>query len=184
MSKHKNKHHQHNNPLKELEKFIMSSVNELLAAIATIARGNQTDPAVLAQINTLNTQMAANNAKLVTNDADDAQSRAINADQQTLIEALIHQLANSNPPAIPVVSGASLAAGSIGGGETVTLSGTGFTGATAVNFGTVAATSFSVASDTSLTCVAPTQAAGTINIIVTTPAGVSLVGTANEYTYA
>ncbi len=153
-----------------LQETMMTDVNALLALIATIAKSNQTDPAVTAQIATLNAEMTA--AQI----SDD--------NQEVLIEALIHQLAASNPPVLPVVSGISLMDGSVNGGEIITLTGTGFTGATSVKFGTIDATSFSVVSDTSITAVAPEQGAAMVNVTVTTPSGTSLVGTANEYTYA
>jgi hypothetical protein len=41
---------------------------------------------------------------------------------------------------------------------TVTVTGSGFSGATAVNFGSLAATSFSVTSATTLTAVSPARA--------------------------
>src|SRR5208283_14619 len=43
---------------------------------------------------------------------------------------------------VPAVTGISPAAGPVAGGTTVTITGTGFTGATAVTFGTTAATSY------------------------------------------
>ncbi len=162
----------------------MKSVAELLAAIATIAKGNATDPAVIAELADLKTQMAANNAKLVANDADDAESKQINADQQVLIEALIHQLENAPPPVIPVVSGVSPNTGAIAGGETFVLSGTGFTGVTAVNFGDVAAESFTVDSDTQITAVSAAQDAATVSVTVVAPSGTSVAATANEVTFA
>ena len=55
-------------------------------------------------------------------------------------------------------------------GTTVTISGTGFTGATAVTFHETPATSFTVASDTSITTSVPTDAT-TGPISVTTPGG-------------
>ena len=62
------------------------------------------------------------------------------------------------------------------GGTIVTITGTDFTGATAVSFGGVAASSFAVVSPTSITAVvAPAGASG--NVSVTTPGGtVSLAG--------
>ena len=50
--------------------------------------------------------------------------------------------------AAPTVTGISPTAGPLAGGTSVTITGTGFTGATAVDFGTIAATSFTVNSDT------------------------------------
>ena len=52
-----------------------------------------------------------------------------------------------------------------GRGEVVTISGTGFTGATSVNFGGVAAASFTVDSDTQITATAPAAfTTGPINV--------------------
>ncbi|WP_218062940.1 IPT/TIG domain-containing protein [Arthrobacter sp. SDTb3-6] len=55
--------------------------------------------------------------------------------------------------------------------ETVTISGSGFTGTTGVKFGASNATSFQVVSDTSLTAVMPAGSAGSAQITVTTPNG-------------
>jgi gliding motility-associated-like protein len=56
-----------------------------------------------------------------------------------------------------------------GNGETVVITGTGFTGATVVKFGNVNATSFVVNSDTQITAVVGTGASGTI--LVQNPSG-------------
>jgi hypothetical protein len=87
-------------------------------------------------------------------------------------------------PTAPVVSGVSPSSGTTGGGTIVNITGSGFTGATAVSFGTVAATSFTVYSDSTITATAPPQAAGTVDITVTTPSGPSAVASADHYTYS
>jgi len=87
----------------------------------------------------------------------------------------------ANPPA---VSSASPTSGSTGGGNTVTVSGSYFTGASAVNFGTLSAVSFTVVNDSTILAVAPPQAAGTYDISVVTPTGTSVVGTSDHYTYS
>ncbi|MEU4345259.1 IPT/TIG domain-containing protein, partial [Nocardia sp. NPDC023852] len=56
------------------------------------------------------------------------------------------------------------------GGNTVTLTGTGLTGAGAVDFGGTAAVSFTVVSDTEITAVAP-AGTGTVTVTVTAPGG-------------
>ncbi|MGO4648004.1 IPT/TIG domain-containing protein, partial [Nocardia sp. 2YAB30] len=72
--------------------------------------------------------------------------------------------------AVPSLTSISPIAGPVTGGTTVTLTGTGFTGATAVNFGATPATSFTVNSNTQITAVAP-AGTGTVLVTVTTPGG-------------
>ena len=71
----------------------------------------------------------------------------------------------------PAVASVAPATGSAGGGTSVTITGTAFTGATAVTFGGVSATSFTINSARSITAVAPPHAAGAVAIEVTTPNG-------------
>ncbi|HLN42637.1 MAG TPA: IPT/TIG domain-containing protein, partial [Acidimicrobiales bacterium] len=88
------------------------------------------------------------------------------------------------PPVGPVVNSVSPSGGPIAGGTSVTVTGTNLTGATAVNFGGTAGTGVSVnGGGTSLTVNAPAEAAGTINVTVTTPAGTSATSSADDYTY-
>jgi len=58
--------------------------------------------------------------------------------------------------------------------STITITGTNFTGATAVSFGGVAASSFSVVNDKTITAVVGTGSSG--NIVVTTPGGNATFG--------
>jgi hypothetical protein len=69
------------------------------------------------------------------------------------------------------------------GGTTVTITGTNFTGATAVNFGALGALSFKVVSATTITAVSPPQAPGVVFVSVTTPAGTSADITFDHFTY-
>ncbi len=80
-------------------------------------------------------------------------------------------LINTTALAAPTVTSATPSTGSTIGGTTVTITGTGFGGATAVLFGGVAATSFTVNSSTSITAVIPAHAAGTVSIMVVTGGG-------------
>jgi hypothetical protein len=84
----------------------------------------------------------------------------------------------------PVVSSVSPATGSTAGGDSVTITGTGFTGATSVMFGTVAGTNVVVNGDTSITVTSPAGSAGQVDITVVTPSGTSAVVTGDEFTYA
>jgi hypothetical protein len=84
----------------------------------------------------------------------------------------------------PAVTGVSPSSGPLAGGPTVTINGTGFTGATAVDFGSAAASSFTVNGDTSITATAPAAAsAGAVDVTVTTPAGTSVASPADQYSY-
>ena len=81
------------------------------------------------------------------------------------------------------VSSLSPTGGPVGGGTLVTITGSGFTGATAVDFGTAPATSFSVVSDTTITAASPAGTAGTVNVNVTTPAGTSANSSGSLFAY-
>jgi hypothetical protein len=66
----------------------------------------------------------------------------------------------------------------------VTITGTNLTGATQVDFGTKAATSFHVVRPTQIVAISPPESPGTVDVFVTTPAGNSPDnGAANDYTY-
>ncbi|MBF6471014.1 MULTISPECIES: IPT/TIG domain-containing protein [Nocardia] len=77
----------------------------------------------------------------------------------------------SRSTALTLIS-ASPGSGPIIGGTTVILTGTNLTGATAVGFGTIPATSFTIDSATRITAVSP-AATGVVHITVTTPSGQS-----------
>jgi len=87
------------------------------------------------------------------------------------------------PPTSPTVSAVSPSSGSTGGGTAVTITGTNFTGASAVRFGSTPATSFSVTGPTSISALSPAGSLGTVDITVTTPSGTSNVGSADQFTY-
>jgi hypothetical protein len=77
-----------------------------------------------------------------------------------------------------VVSSVSPTGGPTSGGTTVIISGSGFTGASSVTFGSIAAASFNVDSDTQITAVSP-AGSGQVAITVTTPGGSS----ADQFNY-
>ncbi len=86
-------------------------------------------------------------------------------------------------PPPPVVSALSPATGATTANTTVTITGSGFTGATAVDFGSSPALIDTESSDTSLTVTAPTGSAGTVDVTVTAPGGLSTLNKADRYTY-
>ena len=82
----------------------------------------------------------------------------------------------------PTVTSITPANGPTGGGTTVTIAGTGFTGATAVHFGATSAASFGVSSGTQMSAVSPVGT-GTADITVTGPGGTSATSPADQFTY-
>jgi hypothetical protein len=83
----------------------------------------------------------------------------------------------------PVVSKLGPLKGPASGGTQVKITGTGFTGATSVHFGSQEA-SFTVTSSTKIVATAPAAAVGTVDVTVTNPAGTSPITTGDRYKYA
>ncbi len=84
---------------------------------------------------------------------------------------------------LPTVAALSPSSGPSEGGTTVTITGTGFLGATAVTFGPTEATSFQVVSATQITAVVPAGIQGTHNVQVVTPGGPSPLSSADVFSY-
>ncbi|WP_233271958.1 autotransporter domain-containing protein [Paraburkholderia acidiphila] len=84
------------------------------------------------------------------------------------------------PPSVTSINPTS---GPTGGGTSVTITGTSFTGASAVYFGGTAATSFTVVSATQIVAMSPAAAAGTVDITVTTTLGTSTTGPGDQFAY-
>jgi hypothetical protein len=86
-------------------------------------------------------------------------------------------------PSMPSINAISPSRGPAAGGTLASLYGSGFSGATGVQFGTVAA-SFTVYDDGDLTATAPAGTAGSsVDVRVTTPAGTSSIVVQDRYTY-
>jgi hypothetical protein len=83
----------------------------------------------------------------------------------------------------PTVTGLAPATGSTSGSTTVTITGTNFTRDATVAFGSVRA-SVAFVSNTSLTAVSPAEAAGVVDVTVTTPAGISATSNADQFAYS
>jgi hypothetical protein len=106
-----------------------------------------------------------------------------------LPEASSSARAGATTPAVtaaPAVTALSPGSGPSVSGATVTITGTGFTGTTGVNFGSAPATAFSVDSDTTITATSPAQTtteAATVDVTVTNPSGTSPTSSADQFTY-
>jgi hypothetical protein len=74
--------------------------------------------------------------------------------------------------------------GSTLGGNRVTITGAGFTGVSAVSFGSVAATSFTFESDQEIVAISPAQSAGEVAISVTSATGTTPADPADIYNYS
>ncbi|MEU4862512.1 IPT/TIG domain-containing protein [Kitasatospora aureofaciens] len=82
--------------------------------------------------------------------------------------------------AAPAITGLIPTMGPSGGGNTVTIFGSGLALTSAVHFGAAAATNITVISDSQITVTAPVGT-GTVLVTATTPGGTSTVGLGNAY---
>ena len=82
---------------------------------------------------------------------------------------------------VPTVTGITPAARALAGGTTVTITGTSFTGATAVMFGTTPGTNLTVVSATKITVTAP-AGTGTVDVAVVNTNGASPTSSADKVT--
>jgi pimeloyl-ACP methyl ester carboxylesterase len=87
-------------------------------------------------------------------------------------------------PPPPTVTKLKPRKGPVGGGTTVTITGTHLSGATAVRFGSTNAASFTVNSEGSITAVSPAEAAGAVDVTVTTPGGTSVTSRVDRFAFA
>lgn len=93
-------------------------------------------------------------------------------------------LASGTSHPLPTVTELDPNYGPLAGGTAVEIVGSNFTGATAVEFGTMLAVSFVVNSDTSITAVAPASVdTGGVYVRITTSAGISTTNDASIFNY-
>jgi len=85
--------------------------------------------------------------------------------------------------AAPTVTGLSPSSGSANGGNTITVTGTGFLAVQKVTFGGVAGTNVTVQNATQLTVVTPAHATGTADQQVTNLRGTSAAASSDKYSY-
>ena len=99
--------------------------------------------------------------------------------QRLAIVTAVVRLGGGTTPQVTAVSPSS---GPTDGGTSVVITGTNFTGATAVTFGGTAA-GYVVDSATQITATAPAHAAGMADVLVTTPEGTSPNTASDDYSY-
>lgn len=103
-----------------------------------------------------------------------------------LIASLALAGAASASAAMPTITKLSPASGPVGGGTTVTITGTELFAASAVHFGSLEATSLVVLSASKIRAVSPAKeggVAGVVDVTVTTPEGTSAITTVDRFTY-
>ena len=86
-------------------------------------------------------------------------------------------------PPTPSVISLSPRSGPLTGGTPVTITGTNFSTAAKVDFGTTSATGVTVHSSTSITATSPAGAAGTVDVTVTTSGGISATSPDDHFAY-
>src|SRR5262249_41130201 len=85
--------------------------------------------------------------------------------------------------AAPTVTNVNPAAGPVAGGTSVTITGTNFTGATAVQFGPPPPPACPVISAVHITPTSHAGGAGAVDVTVTTPGGTSATSASDLFTY-
>jgi sugar lactone lactonase YvrE len=88
------------------------------------------------------------------------------------------------PPTAPAVTSVSPKSGPMTGGTDVILTGSGFTQASVVSFGSLPTNNITVLSATRIRAKAPAQSAGKVYITVTTPGGTSAVSNPVNFTFS
>lgn len=100
-----------------------------------------------------------------------------------VLAALLLALCASTAAAAPALTRVAPSKGTAAGGTAVTISGSGLAAATKVSFGSVAAASFQVTPQGSISAIAPTEPGGRVNVTVTTPQGTSRPSGKDRYTF-
>lgn len=181
-------HHHHEDYLRKLHEIaeqllreqrrLVANTTALTAAVsaneAAVAANTTAVDAVVSAINSAEDQTAVDAAT----SAIEASTTQVTANTNALDAAIA-------PPAVaPTVSGISPTSGTAAGGTPVTVTGSGFTGATAVTFDSTDASNVVVVSDTEVTAESPAGTDGTASVVyVVTPAGTSPAGEV-AFTYA
>jgi hypothetical protein len=91
--------------------------------------------------------------------------------------------ATNSTPQVSSISPASSPTSMIDPGAKLTISGSGFTGASQVLFGSAPATGYQVIDDNTIAAIAPNHVSGTVDLTVTAPGGTSATGPATKVTF-
>lgn len=84
----------------------------------------------------------------------------------------------------PIINSVSPNTGSVKGGTVVNITGTGFTGASKVYFGSTLGTNLKVNSDTSITVTSPSSSvAGNTDIVIEGPNGINVISKSDRFKY-
>ncbi|MGB9081238.1 MAG: IPT/TIG domain-containing protein [Desulfuromonadaceae bacterium] len=90
----------------------------------------------------------------------------------------------ANVKGAPAITALSVLNGQTIGGDTVVITGSNFSGASAVNFGSTSAAGFTIDSPTRITATSPAVSTDmTVDITVATPLGISDASAADQFTY-
>jgi hypothetical protein len=178
----KDRHHPEP-PFDEVLEQLLRKQEQLVANTEALAAALSANEAAVAA----NTTAVEAVVTLINNDSSQAAIDAATTvveNGTTQVEANTATLDKvTNPPVPPTVTGVSPASGPAAGGTAVTVTGTAFTGATAVNFDSAEATNVVVVSDTEVTVDSPAGTDGSsVNVTVTTPVGTSPVS--GTFTYS
>jgi hypothetical protein len=95
----------------------------------------------------------------------------------------LERLEDRTVPSAPSVTSLTPNFGPVAGGTHVEVVGSGFTGATLVDFGPVAGSALQVVSDTEILVNSPAEGPQIVDVTVTTPGGMSATSSADQFTY-
>jgi hypothetical protein len=165
------------------EEKIMSTLQDMADALTSIDSGVK---AVGTDVDTLVAKLTAipttglTPAQQTALDAAVVHAQAISTSLKA-IDAKANAGGTTTASGAPTVTSVSPATGPIAGGTSVTITGTGFSGTTAVTVGGASASAVTVSSDTSMTATVPAGVVGPASVLVTTPKGVNAPNTLFTY---
>lgn len=146
----------------------------LTTGSGTLAGGSASTSAGVATYSSLNASAAG---------ASDVLTATLSLNSSSALSVTTASNAFEVTSTAPTVTGINPSIGSLAGGTVVTITGTNFTGATSVYFGSAPASNFVVNSATQITATTSAQSAGTVDVTVTASAGTSATATSDQFVY-